>query len=454
MEALEEVIKSAPEKLSDVNQYSERWKRLGERLHPHEYAKFPYAQDVFSVARDDKKARSLAAKAEIAFMGGDLKEAVSLLSNAPGLLFRSLDRILRSVHHSDLDFVTGKVYSALPKVSGRVILSLREHLENRLERGKSRIFANKKGKSWVTKENRDPLEEEYVDELCEMFDDEIASRMPKTERLLVDPKILNVALPLSDKNKSNGFGIMPRGSVSPVSGDILRFFVYWKQDHERTDYDLSVLMLDENFGYAGQTSWTNLRDSNGFAVHSGDITNAPNGASEFIDIDLRRVRCKYVIPQVNVYSGEGFDMAEEAFFGFMERAHEANGMPFEARTVRMKSDLRGKGKVALPLVFIKEDDEMWSAKWLHIYLNGGTHFNRVENNKVSTGMIARAVVERKYLDMGYLAKMLSDKAKTTMNYDKGMTVNVPVTFIGLEAPEGLPEGSKVYTLANLHELIP
>jgi hypothetical protein len=29
-----------------------------------------------------------------------------------------------------------------------------------------------------------------------------------------------------------------------------------------------------------------------------------------------------------------------------------------------------------------------------------------------------------------------------------------VTFIGIEAPEGLPDGSKVYTLDRLSELIP
>jgi hypothetical protein len=30
----------------------------------------------------------------------------------------------------------------------------------------------------------------------------------------------------------------------------------------------------------------------------------------------------------------------------------------------------------------------------------------------------------------------------------------PVTFIGLDQPEGLPDGSRVITLANLAELIP
>lgn len=49
--ALDEVVQANPAKLADVVAYAERWKRLAERLHPHEYAVWPYAQQVFAVAR-------------------------------------------------------------------------------------------------------------------------------------------------------------------------------------------------------------------------------------------------------------------------------------------------------------------------------------------------------------------------------------------------------------------
>lgn len=53
------------------------------------------------------------------------------------------------------------------------------------------------------------------------------------------------------------------------------------------------------------------------------------------------------------------------------------------------------------------------------------------------------------LSMEYLIGLLKQKTEV-----KGEPVKGPVTYIGLDAPEGLPEGSKVYTLSNLHELIP
>jgi hypothetical protein len=40
-----------------------------------------------------------------------------------------------------------------------------------------------------------------------------------------------------------------------------------------------------------------------------------------------------------------------------------------------------------------------------------------------------------------------------MTWD-GRIPDEPVTFIGIEAPEGLPDGSETYTLDRLSELIP
>jgi hypothetical protein len=49
--ALDAVVAGNRARLGDVAQYAERWKRLGERLHPHEYPQWPGALEVFAVAR-------------------------------------------------------------------------------------------------------------------------------------------------------------------------------------------------------------------------------------------------------------------------------------------------------------------------------------------------------------------------------------------------------------------
>ncbi len=459
IEGLDNIIRIQPAKLGDINQHSEAWKRLGEQLHPHEYHHFKHAQEAFAVARGEKRIQSLAAKIDQAWRCRNIRQVIGLLEKSPGMLFRSIDRILRTASREEVATLFQTLPEVISKVSGRVILSVREHLQNRVtkaqaEQGRaSRIFVNREGKAWVTPEARTPLSTDVVEKLFEIFEAELLRRLPKIETLVVNREALSLAIPLSDKSKSNGFGVMPRGSIMPVAKDILRFFVYWREKSTRTDYDLSAQLLDESFEEVDQLSFTHTRSNDGDHVHSGDIVSAPSGASEFIDVTLSKLTCKYVIPQINVFWGESFDEVSECFFGFMERAPEQKGKPFEAATVRMKSTLRGAGKVALPVVFIRDGEGNWSCKWMSLQLNGSPRFNRVESNRMSTTLLTRSIVNRKYVSAAYIIRLLIRKAKDVSWYE-GQVMTKPVTYIGLNAPEGLPAGSRTITLANLQDLVP
>lgn len=458
LSALHETIKQSRSQLLDIHQYREQWKRLGERLHPHEYKQYELAGDVFAVARGDMKVSTLEARIEKAFLAGDTSEAITLLMIKPGLFVRSIDRLLLVVSEQEQDYLLESIQKAFGKTSGRVLLSLREHLQNRIEQQSSRIFTNRKGRAWVTPDTRKSLDLGMVERIIGILDFELQKRMPHIPSLVVDQTVLQVAIPLSDKNKSNGFTIMPRGSKMLVENGITRFFVYWKQKAQRTDYDLSMIMLDKNFQSVGQVSYTNLSYIG--AVHSGDLTRAPHGATEFIDVDFQRVPAQYVVPCINIYNGEDFTEVESCFFGFMSRTPEQAGKPFEAATVRVKSDLRGKGRVALPLVFMRDEDDKWTAKWMHLYVKGHPNFNRVEANHLSVGVLAQSIVDRQYLTLSYLIGLMRLNTDNFCLYDVQTEIAMnlendhPVTHIGLTKPEGLCEGAKVYTLDNLRGLIP
>ncbi len=430
--------------LGDVRRRREAWKRLGERLHPHEYPHLPHAQDVFSVARGRKSAQSLAGLVEIAFRDGEVGRAVELLATAPGMLVRNLDRVLRSTPPGEVDPIVATVAGVLGRVSGRVLLSLRDHLANRLVPDVARLFPNRRGGAWVAADDRAPLSEDVVARLCALLDDELLRRLPSFDRLVVDPDASALVVPLSDKVTAGGFGVVARGSVVPVTGDVLRFFTYWRERSTTTDFDLSVQLLGDGFEDAGQLSWTSLRGFGG--VHSGDLTSSADGASEFVELDLRKVTARHLVPQVLVYSGEGFRQVAESFFGFQTREPDQRGLPFEPRTVRMKSDLRGAGSVAVPLVFSRADDGSWSARWLHLHLTGAPWFNQVESHRSAVSSLVRNVVERHHLTVGYLVDLLRRKA--------GTASAGPVAYIGFERPDDLPEGSRVFTPDRLSDLVP
>jgi hypothetical protein len=451
---LDAVVAANPAKLADVHAHREPFKRLGERLHPHEYPRWPHAADVFAVARGEKETRSFGGRVEKLLDEFDVLGAVKLLKSAPGRLFRALDLLLRiAADQAERDAVVAAAVEVAPRVSGRVVLSVREHFLNReRESDEPRIFVNRRGRAWVTPDLRPPVPAADRDRLIAALDAELRRRLPAPDRLLLDPDVLDVALPLSGRATAAGLGVLPRGSVSAVEGELLRFFVYWKETEERTDYDLSALLLHADYSTDEWLSYTSLTAVGG--KHSGDVTEAPEGASEFIDLSLDRLRSPFIVPQVNIYSGEGFEKVEESFFGFMVRDAEQKGRPFEPRTVRMKSELRGVGRVALPLVFTRGDDGRWRAKWLHLYLRGISEANRVEENQVSVSKVVRALVEREQLTVGYLIDLMSRDTTVMDLWDGGRVPDEPVTYIGLERPEGLHPDSRVITLENLRDLIP
>ncbi|MDJ0385301.1 TerD family protein [Streptomyces sp. G-G2] len=411
---LDAVVAANPAKLADVHAHREPFKRLGERLHPHEYPRWPHAADVFAVARGEKEARSFDSRVEKLLDEFDILGAVRLLTSAPGKLFRTLDLLLRiAAGQEERDAVVSAAVRAAPEVSGRVVLSVREHVQNRdRESDEPRVFINRRGRGWVTPDLRSPLPIADRDRLIAALDAEVRRRLPAPGRLLLDPAVLDVALPLSGRASAAGLGVLPRGSLSAVDGEQLRFFVYWKEAESRTDYDLSALLLHADYSADCWLSYTSLKAVGG--EHSGDVTSAPDRASEFIDLSLDRVRSTFIVPQVNIYAGEGFEEVEESFFGFMLRDGEQKGRPFEPRTVRMKSELRGGGRVALPLVFRREDDGQWCAKWLHLYLKGISSANRVEENQLSVSKVVRAVVEREHLTVRYLIDLMSGAAAAVL----------------------------------------
>ncbi len=220
----------------------------------------------------------------------------------------------------------------------------------RLAPASGRVFTNRYGRAWTAPDSRAPLEEDALSRALAMLDEEIARRLPDPGELIVDPDVLDVALPLSGKAVAPGL----------------------------------------------------------------------------------------------VYDGERFDEAAEAFFGYITRDAAQKGRPFEPRTVRMKSDLRGSGRVALPLVFLRGDDGGWRVKWLHLYLKGHPGFNQVEGNRVTASLLVRSIVERDHLRVRYLVDLLRARASSAEH----------TTYSGLEAPADLPRGARVYTPGTLHELIP
>ncbi|MFA7264790.1 MAG: TerD family protein [Candidatus Nanopelagicales bacterium] len=441
-------------KVGDVVKRREVWKRAAKALHPHDYPQYTLAVRMFEEVVRDKKIPTPNSSFEQFMVAGDVVSAARALSVAPGALVRQTDQLLRNASSGQFEGLLSTLGEVFPKVSARVLLSLREHLINRNQPQRKRVFVGRSKRAKVVDDMRPVLPSGVIARAARLIDEELLRRAPSYMRLVIDPAMFGEALSLSGKATENGFAVKPRGSHAPLdtdAHDTLRFFTYWREQKHRTDFDLSVLMLDKDFQYVTHVSYTRLRD--GVVTHSGDITESRNGAAEFIDVVLSRLDpvIEYVIPQVNVFAGEGFDEVAESLFGYQMRHRSQKGMPFEPRTVRMRSELRGDSRIALPLVFSRGDG--WSAKWLHLFLKGDSWGNRVESNMSTTTQLVRAILERKYLKVGYLTGLLMEKAAVAELWDEKLELEHPVTFVGREVPDGLPEGSEIVSPERLIELL-
>lgn len=423
------------EKLADVPQYAEPVKRLITHLHGSSYKS---VNDILDVAAGRRKIETPMGRVEKALSNGDVQGAVKELEKLPGRLLRKLNELLLASKIKDLDSVYTAFERAIEGSSLRVILSLRQYMENRNVDKIGRVFVNKKGGTYVLQEQLEKLPDNVVERLKTILDNQVRTRLEESQ-LAFDSSILHYALPISDKHRAQGLNVVPRGTETGLDKDaeVLRLFTYWKQKEQSTDFDLSVILLDENFNKTSQVSYTNLREIG--AVHSGDITSAPKGASEFIDLELDKVKAKYIVPQVNIYSGESFDDTKEAFFGYMLRTLEEKGKPFEAKTVETKSDLYGTNRIALPMVFINTD-EGWKVKQLNLFIKGYAAFNATENNSTQTQVLLQSIVADNFLTMEYLADKVDLKMPIVDYDDDGNQITLELE-------------QKQITHTNLHEAI-
>ena len=451
--AINDLLVQNPAKIEDISNNKEPFKRLAEKLHPREFPQLTAAQRFFNYAYGSLKLTTFAHKVYTSTQDKQFKTVVSLLAQKPGQLWRSVDKILRECKKEELAFLQEKLTSTVEHVSGRVLLSTLQHLNNRLAANSTnRLFINKQGRAHVEPNLLPSISAARLKPVQAIISTEIERRLPAFSNLLVSDDLAGVAMPLTEKNKSAGFNVLPRGSRFELDGrkTRLRFFVYWHEDKQRTDYDLSCVFMDKNFNFLRQLSWTNLREDN-IGVHSGDLTSSANGATEFIELYLNKLPADvcYIIPTVNVFAGEKFTEVKECFFGFMERSEQEGGKPFEAATVKTKFELRGEGSIALPMVVCRTPDGT-SIKWIDLTLKGLSWGNRVESNSVQTSDQVRAIVEKEFLPFTFITDILKKKAAK----NKPKITDPGLTYIGLLSPEGLATDAKAFTLNSFKELIP
>ncbi len=188
-------------------------------------------------------------------------------------------------------------------------------------------------------------------------------------------------MPFSERTAARSLLAVPRGSSIPLpSGRVVRLFLHWAQpDRIRVDLDLSVSFYDAAWEFLGACDYTNLRFLEHKAIHSGDFTSAPrpDGASEFVDLDIARLFAsdvRYAVMVVFAYNIP-FERLRRGFAGLMGR-DEPEAAVFDARTVKQRIDLQGRSRVCAPMAI---DFHERRVLWMDV---NGRYRGRARSRKV------------------------------------------------------------------------
>lgn len=397
--------------MEDFNRNREMWKRFTERLHIGEFIKGDSKLlHALGFVRSSKTIPTWGTKVEKALSDGDYATSVSSLAKRPGEFARRLNQLLNGAASDEAEFVVAQFKDVSTKVSTTVLLQVIAFfrtLKENPDRQFSTLFtASVKGGAFALPRAKSEISEAVCDEVIEIAMNALNTIYAERESL---GKVFydfdgsyNPVVPFGLRNTSNAFRVVGRGTRSAFDVDkTLRFFIHWKDQSvegaydSRVDLDLSAVFLDEEFNEIGVVSYYNLREQG--AVHSGDITSAPRGASEFIDVNLEVFRkaqpkARYIAMTVNSYTHQKFSELDEVMAGFMTRKDVQSGEIYEPKSVENAFTVNSASTAVIPLVF---DIVEGVGIFTDVAINGRSGINNASNMHRSTKNVLTGLVGKK-----------------------------------------------------------
>lgn len=462
MRTLEQLPQDVDATTEEMLKHRGRWLRLGEVLHPAKYSKrFPKTDACFDRLRNcEGDISTFAARVERllpmtnmgslgtgpqsllpkAHLGDDGAELLSLLSSRPGEFARKLDALYRSNLSSDQ--VSEAFARVISSVSTPILLALLGHFRGRGQAEPYRAFMPKGSlaKMYVAQgDTREPLDLADRLAILAMARTELTRRFSERAplgKVYVDSKLEQVLVPFSQRSASAGMVCVPRGSRFALNPNkaFVRLFMHWKGEHEYShiDVDLSAGLYDDDWSEIGHIDWT-CTHSYGRSVHSGDLRSGsgPDGAAEFIDIDLQAMRdagVRYVSVNVYSYTGQCLD-AFPCFAGFMERDEPSKGQHIEPATVTHKFSVADACTAKVPMVL---DLHAGEVIWVDMALSGAHGGYSVRSTSSRTVPMLRAIVDmsKKRVSLAELLELHAESRGESVDSPEGADVVFDLSVLG------------------------
>lgn len=422
-------VQDSRDSAEEMARRCERWKRLARHLRPGDYTRrFPRAAALLHRVASGGAEAGFASRLEEALARRDVEGALRLLTTRPGVFGRRLNHLLRlCADEAARERVVVEFARVAPEVSLPVLVRLWEYFSSpgpgALPWRVVAIKAATGTKTTLIPSTRRPGP---ADAAVVRAVEEALRQRKRLGRIAVDQELYGgYTAPVGLRSASPGLRTAGRGTRLPLpAGETIRFFLHWRDLPEatepsgppvtvnsrgtRVDLDLSAFFVSEDFTRTEQIAYYNLRST--AAVHSGDLTSAPDGAAEFIDVTLTealRQGWRYVVMTVHSFSHHPLSEVPECWAGAMARGTDPQrGEVFEASTVMQRLDLVSSTFNATPFVIDLAERRLI---WWDLPVGVGEH--QVANlDRSSNRVLAHLLdlLEGRRMPLAHLLGLLAD----------------------------------------------
>lgn len=317
--------------LDDMKRYRKPWRKFflmnGNRISFEKYPKVKQAADMLfgKFSHITKKGKFELSRSRMNKMSDtEFEEFLANFSKYSGDYIRNLLSLVNRVSEERIEKVLKYFLVAAKEANTRLLFQICDRILN-VKSGKAGRVVNAKG-NWLVLEETINLSDAVLQKTAEVVSHAILEKLSEKEplgKVWIDESYQNIAMTTSEKDSNSSFRPLTRGSVIPYSSEVdtLRFFVAWKNfKGNRVDLDLSAVKFDADFNHLGELAYYS-HNQKGMAF-SGDITDAPQGALEYIDIfDIEKVKedgTRYVLMTVRSYNGYTYKEMGTAYAGVLE----------------------------------------------------------------------------------------------------------------------------------------
>lgn len=433
--------------------YKEQWTKLAHSLHVGEYkSKCPLAFDAVQKLRENEKDESFNHKVEVLIEKEKTQEAVKMLQSRPGVFARMLNNlIVKAKNDKERSNVVEGFAQCAHSVSTPVLLQI--HAKFKYDNQSNvKIILPKGGLGKIFVKNQEQvgsgsIPDALASELARIAEETLINRFKSGESLgnvYIEDALMLQNIPFAQRTASKALKTVPKGSrfIKETDKPIIRFFTWWKENgvdkngkpmHSgRVDIDLSVGIFDKDYNLIQQCAYYDLRSSN-YLVHSGDITSAPKGAAEYIDVDLKGLikenpDAAYVGQLISSFTKQKYSEIPECYAGWMERNSAQRGAIFEPSTVQNKVDITSESTQVLTCLY---DIERKEYVWADMPIKANMYARTLHSVKNSIGYAIEGLVNLKKANLHDLFTMHAKargvivddikKADTVFSIKEGIT---------------------------------